>query len=64
MNHPYVFDEKQSFIELVKRSKIIVDDWRQVSDSLWNYVKTQAEKQPAIFELDEINRRIRFTPYA
>ncbi len=57
------FDENQSFINLLQRSKNIGGGWRQVSDALWEFVKTQAAKQSGVFELDHENKRVRFSDY-
>jgi len=63
MKEQYVFDEQKSFRDLVDRSKNIGNGWRKVSDGLWNFVKLQASKQPAVFEIDDEKKLIRFADY-
>lgn len=59
----FIFDEQKSFRDLVARSKNIGNGWRKVSDSLWNFAKLQASKQPAVFEIDDERQLIRFAEY-
>lgn len=63
MSEEYVFDENKSFRDLVKRSRDVGDGWRKIADALWAFVQAQAAKQPGVFEIDVVNKRIRFAPY-
>lgn len=53
-------DEQKSFFALILRSPDIGDGWRQSSDMLWPHIQKWAH--PDLTELDEENKRIRFTP--
>ena len=53
-------ENQRIMLQLIQRSPDLGDGWRQVSDALWRHVVDQAH--PDLTELDEKQRRIRFTP--
>jgi len=56
---PLLTDKDRGFLGLVKRSPVIDDEWREVSDELWPLV---LNVHPKLIELDEQNKRVRLSP--
>ncbi len=57
---PPITDTQKHMLRLIQRTTDSGEGWRQVSGFLWDLVVEQSH--PELTELDQENKRVRFTP--